>query len=86
MRKHQRFLIPWSVLLLFIGAFSSSSAQENLPAIVKRIKPSAVIILTYDKEGKALGQGSGFFYSSERLFRLPHQFLRVPAVVRWSIG
>ena len=64
MRKHQQFLIPWSVLFLFIEAFCSS-AQENLPAIVKRIEPSAVIILTYDKEGKALGQGSGFFYSKD---------------------
>ena len=38
-------------------------AQEKLPVIVKKIKPSTVVILTYDNEGKPIGQGSGFFIS-----------------------
>jgi tetratricopeptide (TPR) repeat protein len=36
-------------------------AQENLPAIVKKIQPSVVTVLTHDEDGKDLMQGSGFF-------------------------
>jgi len=38
-------------------------AQEKLTEIVKKIEPSTVVILTYGKEGKMIGQGSGFFIS-----------------------
>jgi tetratricopeptide (TPR) repeat protein len=55
--------MPWIVFTFFIAVFSSALAQENLPGIVKKIEPSAVVILTYDKEGKLIGQGSGFFIS-----------------------
>lgn len=63
MKTHRWFLIFWFVLLLCFVFISSSLAQENLPAIVKKVEPSTVVILTYDKEGKILGQGSGFFIS-----------------------
>jgi len=63
MRTHRWFLIPSIVFLFCFAAFSLSLAQKNLPAIVKRIAPSTVVILTYDEEGKILGQGSGFFIS-----------------------
>jgi len=63
MRTHQWFLMPSIVFLFCFAFFSSSLAQEKLPAIIKRIDPSIVVILTYDKEGKILGQGSGFFIS-----------------------
>jgi S1-C subfamily serine protease len=36
-----------------------------LSAIVKRIESSNVIILTYDKEGKLLSQGSSFFINQD---------------------
>jgi tetratricopeptide (TPR) repeat protein len=39
--------------------------QENLPALIKKVEPSIVVILTYNKEGKILGQGSGFFINQE---------------------
>jgi len=59
----RRSLMPWIVFPFFIAVFSSALAQENLPGIVKKIEPSAVVILTYDKEGKIIAQGSGFFIS-----------------------
>ena len=61
MRTRQWFLMLFNILLFFVAVFSSPLAEENLPAIVKRIQPSVVVILTYDKNGKILGQGSGFF-------------------------
>jgi tetratricopeptide (TPR) repeat protein len=36
-------------------------AQESLPALVKRVKPTVVAIATYDANGEALMTGSGFF-------------------------
>ncbi|MFQ6032773.1 MAG: hypothetical protein ACE5K2_07615, partial [Candidatus Zixiibacteriota bacterium] len=50
------------IVFLFCFAFSLSLlAQEKLSAIVKKIEPSTVFILTYDRKGEILGQGSGFF-------------------------
>ena len=57
----RRFFAWLTFLISFIGIISSSSAQEGLPAIVKSVQPSVVVILTYDEAGKAIGQGSGFF-------------------------
>ena len=55
-------------LIIFYFCSTASAvllARENLSDIVKRIRPSIVVILTYDKAGKELGQGSGFFISKE---------------------
>jgi tetratricopeptide (TPR) repeat protein len=38
-----------------------SEGQASLPPIIRNAEPSVVVILTYDKDGKSLGQGSGFF-------------------------
>jgi tetratricopeptide (TPR) repeat protein len=40
---------------------SAANAQESLPALVKRVKPSVVAIATYDSTGEPLMTGSGFF-------------------------
>ncbi|MEA3432100.1 MAG: tetratricopeptide repeat protein [candidate division WOR-3 bacterium] len=60
-----RLLVLRIAFLFCIAAVSSILAQENLPAIVKSIEPSTVVILTYDKEGENLAQGSGFFISND---------------------
>jgi hypothetical protein len=63
MRQFRRFLIP-PVTLFFCSIFILTAlAQEKLPQIVKKIEPSIVVILTYGKDGKMTGQGSGFFIS-----------------------
>jgi hypothetical protein len=36
---------------------------ESLPSLIKRIKPSTVIIFAYDDKGEFLQLGSGFFIS-----------------------
>ena len=38
-------------------------STENLPTLIKRIKPSVVIIFAYDDKGEFLQLGSGFFIS-----------------------
>jgi len=37
--------------------------MESLPSLIKRIKPSTVIIFAYDDKGEFLQLGSGFFIS-----------------------
>jgi len=61
MRTRLWFLLPWIIFLFLVVVFSSSVAQEDLTAIVKKIKPSVVCIIIYDENGDTLGQGSGFF-------------------------
>jgi len=61
----QSFLMLWIVFLSCIAVFSLSLAEDKLPEIVKKIEPSVVVITTYDREGKILGQGSGFFISND---------------------
>lgn len=57
--------MPAFFLHLFVMAVSPAMAQENLPALFKRIEPSIVVILTYDRQGEVVGQGSGFFINAE---------------------
>jgi S1-C subfamily serine protease len=41
----------------------TEESTENLPSLIKRIKPSTVIIFVYDDKGEFLKLGSGFFIS-----------------------
>jgi len=58
-RKRPRF-VPILLVLLF-ATVAVARADENLPALVKRVKPAVVAIATYDGNGEALMTGSGFF-------------------------
>ncbi len=53
------------IFLLCMMADSSLWAQGSLPAIVEKIEPSVVAVLIYDKEGRTIKQGSGFFVGRE---------------------
>jgi tetratricopeptide (TPR) repeat protein len=68
--KSSYFLLLIPVCL---AAFlSSSRAQEPLPDLVARIKPSVVAIVTYDKRGKKLARGSGFYVAPNRVITNEH--------------
>jgi Tfp pilus assembly protein PilF len=51
------------LLLLAVGLFSFPQihAQESLPDLVKRVKPTVVAIATYDADDEPVMTGSGFF-------------------------
>lgn len=58
-----------ALVLIFQALLAwQASAQENLPALVEKIKPAVITILTYDAGGKPKGQGSGFFISEKGQF------------------
>jgi tetratricopeptide (TPR) repeat protein len=65
MRICKRFLMILMIFISWSAPFSSTFAEENLPEIIKKIQPSVVVILTYDKEGQITGQGSGFFINKK---------------------
>ena len=47
-------------------------AQDFLPELVKRIKPSSVAIETFDGKGNSLSRGSGFFVAADRVITNRH--------------
>src|SRR5215813_6585497 len=62
---------------IFIGSLcvlftTSTFAQEDLPDLVRRIKPSAVAIETFDGRGQKLSRGSGFFIDKDRVVTNRH--------------
>src|SRR5258707_5572035 len=56
-----RRFIPQLALALFVFASAQvARAQESLPDLVRRVKPSVVSVLTYDAKDQPLISGSGF--------------------------
>ncbi len=51
---------------------ASASGQDYLPDLVRRIKPSAVAVETFDASGKSLSRGSGFFIAPDRIITNRH--------------
>jgi tetratricopeptide (TPR) repeat protein len=58
-------------IFLLCWAFSAAG-QDFLPELVKRIKPSAVAIETFDSRGNTLSRGSGFFIAPDRIITNRH--------------
>jgi len=50
-------------IFVFLLASIAVRAQESLPELVKRVKPTVVAITTFDSNGESLMTGSGFFVS-----------------------
>lgn len=70
--------------IIFLVTFAffavSSHAQDFLPELVKRIKPSAVAIETFDTKGATLSRGSGFFIAADRVITNRHVIERASRV------
>jgi tetratricopeptide (TPR) repeat protein len=84
MAGRQFFLL--SCLLL---AFPfSAKADEKLIELVKKTKPAVVLIQTFDKDNKALGQGSGFFVNNKGHIVTNHHVLEgaYRATIKTSSG
>ena len=58
---NKRTFPPLFAIAFVLLLTSAVQAQENLPTLVKRVKPTVVAIATYDTNGEALMTGSGFF-------------------------
>ena len=65
--KH--FFFFFVSFVCFVGTLS---AQDFLPELVKRIKPSAVAIETFDSKDNTVARGSGFFIAPDRIITNRH--------------
>jgi tetratricopeptide (TPR) repeat protein len=61
----------WS-LAVVLSLLPQARSQDTLPELVRRIKPSAVAIETFDSRGETLSRGSGFFIDSDRVVTNRH--------------
>jgi tetratricopeptide (TPR) repeat protein len=48
-------------LFLLIASTANAQAQESLPDLIRRVKPSVVAVVTYNAKNEAMTSGSGFF-------------------------
>jgi len=65
----------FKIFLFIVIAFACAgfvSAQDYLPELVRRIKPSAVAIETFDAKGATISRGSGFFISNNKIITNRH--------------
>ncbi len=60
------------VIILLYSCVTSLFAQDYLPELVRRVKPSAVAIETFDANGATLSRGSGFFVSGDKVITNRH--------------
>ena len=67
--KLKTLLFLFVSFVCFVGQFF---AQDFLPELVKRIKPSAVAIETFDAKDNTLARGSGFFVAADRVITNRH--------------
>jgi tetratricopeptide (TPR) repeat protein len=58
--------------LILLTAAIPATAQDVLPELVRRIKPSAVAIETFDARGEKRSRGSGFFIDTDRVVTNRH--------------
>ena len=66
LKKGEEFEEPaldWSKIKEPYQSTKEEKPIENLPSLIKRIKPSVVVVFTYDDKGEPLKFGSGFFIS-----------------------
>src|SRR4030095_12121757 len=60
------------LIFLIAGIVPQVQPQDPLPELVRRIKPSAVAIETFDVRGEKLSRGSGFFVDTDRVVTNRH--------------
>jgi tetratricopeptide (TPR) repeat protein len=70
-RRSRIHLIVWGLILVALVPTLMRS-QDQLPDLVRRIKPSAVAIETFDVRGEKLSRGSGFFIDVDRIVTNRH--------------
>jgi S1-C subfamily serine protease len=70
--KKRRLVAALQISALLIISAPLAFAQDALPELVRRIKPSAVAIETFDARGEKLSRGSGFFIDVDRVVTNRH--------------
>ena len=58
--------------LVLIVLVVPARAQDSGLKLVNKVQPSIVLIVTYDRQGKLLNQGSGFFVARDKIITSKH--------------
>ena len=68
-------LFRFILLLLFISALEKQAVAEgSLTALVKKVQPAVVTVITFDMDKNVSGIGSGFFVNKEGHLITNHMF------------
>lgn len=59
------YLSVFRYILMLMMIPTCIFAEQTLPALIKEVQPSIVLINTYDSNGDKLGSGSGFFINKK---------------------
>jgi Flp pilus assembly protein TadD len=51
----------WLALVVIFVSAHTAAAEESLPELIRRVKPSVVSVITYNAKGEVAITGSGFF-------------------------
>ncbi len=70
--QKRRLVAALQISFLLIISAPAILSQDQLPELVRRIKPSAVAIETFDARGEKLSRGSGFFVDVDRVVTNRH--------------
>lgn len=60
------------LFLIVLSAAPTAFGQDFLPQLVRRIKPSAVAIETFDTKGATVSRGTGFFIAPDKIITNRH--------------
>jgi S1-C subfamily serine protease len=60
------------ISLMLIVLVAPAKAQESGLKLVNKVQPSIVLIVTYDRRGRLLNQGSGFFVARDKVITSKH--------------
>ena len=63
----KRLLPPWLALSALLLSAGAAAAQDALPELVRRVKPSVVSVITYNSRNEVQVTGSGFFVGPGRV-------------------
>ena len=75
-----RSFVKIFLFAIFACCAGQVPAQDFLPELVKRIKPSAVAIETFDAKDNTVARGSGFFIAPDRIITNRHVIERAARV------